>query len=191
MKCRYSSVLVLYMAVTEAEIRRYGRRYGYDDSVGTIPRPPSGLSSILRNIKDKISKSRSRIGHYRTKQNSTRISTSIWGMMAPRAHSISAVNKEEPRQRLGVSGTNLFQVPSQVTTDTPNPQQNSGNEVDAAAVRFAARVVGGQNVGRNNRVPWQAGIRVYRWRRGFVAHCGATILTDSWVLSAAHCFHGM
>jgi len=47
----------------------------------------------------------------------------------------------------------------------------------------ADRIVGGQDA--PSPIPWQVSIRESYWH-----FCGATILDDSTLLSAAHCFHG-
>ncbi|KAK3090315.1 hypothetical protein FSP39_010872, partial [Pinctada imbricata] len=58
----------------------------------------------------------------------------------------------------------------------------------------AVRIIGGSNADYG-MYPWQVGVRkvVYesRYRRVDAQWCGGTILGEYWILSAAHCFHGL
>ena len=50
-----------------------------------------------------------------------------------------------------------------------------------------AEIVGGNNA--SYPVPWQVSVQRYNWQTHLKTHfCGATILDDSTLLSAAHCF---
>ena len=54
----------------------------------------------------------------------------------------------------------------------------------------AARIVGGKTVENNEEIPWQ--VAVYRRlfpNEPFKLVCGASILSNQWVVSAAHCFY--
>lgn len=62
-------------------------------------------------------------------------------------------------------------------------------DIDTSVYRKFGKIIGGR-VADYGMHPWQAGIRniISRSRRLHKHHCGATIIDEYWVLSAAHCF---
>lgn len=79
---------------------------------------------------------------------------------------------------------------SEQTKQTNSAQSNRKRKVEAKPIN--SKIVGG-NLVPHGKHPWQVGIRL---ARGLLAngsfsdyhHCGGTILSEHWVLSAAHCF---
>ncbi|BFZ16375.1 hypothetical protein BsWGS_19414 [Bradybaena similaris] len=51
------------------------------------------------------------------------------------------------------------------------------------------RIVGG-NGARPDEIPWQASVKLVGDNGQFMHWCGAAIISEYWLLSAAHCFHG-
>lgn len=50
------------------------------------------------------------------------------------------------------------------------------------------RIEGGSEI-QPNEFPWLAFLTIYFWN-GDAAHCGATLISDRWILTAAHCTYG-
>ena len=61
--------------------------------------------------------------------------------------------------------------------------------IDTSVYRKFGRIIGGTSA-EYGMFPWQAGIRniLSSYRRLHAHKCGATIIDEYWVLSAAHCF---
>ena len=74
-------------------------------------------------------------------------------------------------------------------SDDNEHDDDNGSEIDTSMYRKMGRIMGG-SIADYGMHPWQAGIRTVLSRsRGLHAHkCGATIIDEYWVLSAAHCF---
>ena len=66
---------------------------------------------------------------------------------------------------------------------------DDSSEIDTSLYRKMGRIMGG-NVADYGMHPWQAALRVIvsRYRRLHAHKCGATIIGEYWILSAAHCF---
>lgn len=76
------------------------------------------------------------------------------------------------------------------TTTTPdNTPSSPTNGADCACgvVNSQTRIVGGEET-LVNEYPWQAALVGYGGSRPF---CGASIISDTWILTAAHCLPGL
>jgi secreted trypsin-like serine protease len=49
-----------------------------------------------------------------------------------------------------------------------------------------ARIVGGKTA-EPYSWPWQVALYQYRWFAGFILQCGGSIISDQWIMTAAHC----
>ena len=70
-----------------------------------------------------------------------------------------------------------------------NIEDDDLSDIDTSLYRKMGRIIGGA-AAEYGMYPWQAGIRnvLSSYRRLHAHKCGATIIDEYWVLSAAHCF---
>ena len=114
----------------------------------------------------------------------------MWPILIHTKPNVSATFVVSCYQRTVLHKIPLFQPSTKhhrntITDDTTaSPQPECGNR---PVTQSQSRIVGGFNA-RYGAYPWQAGIQKRGWLGGYSHHCGATIIDDNWVMSAAHCF---
>merc|ERR1719347_2535313 len=94
---------------------------------------------------------------------------------------------------MGTGGSGMPPMPptgtgsgSGPTGSPPTGGNGTAGDCTCGIAKRSTRIVGGQEV-EVNEWPWQAGMV---WSGSSSVFCGATVISDEWILTAAHCVDG-